>query len=65
LAAASDWFDRRAIDGAVNALSLSTIRSSFALRKRSTGRVQNYAAVVVLGLTAIILTVLVVRILFR
>jgi len=65
LAAASDWFDRKAIDGAVNALSLSTIRSSFALRKRSTGRVQNYAAVVVLGLTAIILTVLVVRILFR
>jgi len=65
LAAASDKFDRTAIDGAVNALSLSTVRSSFALRQRHTGRVQNYAAVVVLGMTAVILAVLVVRLLLR
>jgi len=65
LAAASDWFDRKAIDGTVNALSMSTVRSSFALRQRHTGRVQNYAAVVVLGLTAVILVVLVLRLLLR
>ena len=65
LAAASDWFDRKAIDGTVNALSMSTVRSSFALRQRHTGRVQNYAAVVVLGLTAVILVILVVRLLLR
>lgn len=65
LAAASDKFDRTAIDGAVNALSMSTVRSSFALRQRQTGRVQNYAAVVVLGLTAVILLAVVVRMLLR
>jgi NADH-quinone oxidoreductase subunit L len=61
LAAASDWFDRKVIDGTVNALSLSTVRSSLSLRQRATGRVQNYAAVVVFGLSAVILAVLIVR----
>jgi NADH-quinone oxidoreductase subunit L len=65
LATASDAFDRKAIDGAVNALSLSTVRSSLVLRQRQTGRVQNYAAVVVLGLTAVILVALVVRMFLR
>ncbi|MEK6851383.1 MAG: NADH-quinone oxidoreductase subunit L [Candidatus Thermoplasmatota archaeon] len=62
LAGASDWFDRKVIDGAVNAFSLSTVRTSLSLRRRQTGRVQNYAAVVVLGLSVVILVVLIVRI---
>ena len=62
LASASDWFDRKVIDGAVNAFSLSTVRTSLSLRRRQTGRVQNYAAVVVLGLSAVILVILIVRV---
>ncbi len=62
LAGASDWFDRRAIDGAVNAFSLSTVRSSLTLQRPQTGRVQNYAAVVVLGLSIVILVILLVRV---
>ena len=62
LAGASDWFDRKVIDGAVNAFSLSTVRTSLSLRRRQTGRVQNYAAVVVLGLSAVILVILIVRV---
>ena len=61
LAGASDWFDRRVIDGAVNAFSISTVRSSLTLRQRQTGRVQNYAAVIVLGLSVVILVVFIWR----
>ncbi|HYS71724.1 MAG TPA: NADH-quinone oxidoreductase subunit L [Thermoplasmata archaeon] len=57
----SDRFDRTVIDGAVNAFSLSTVRSSLTLRQRQTGRVQNYAAVVVLGLSLVILVVFIWR----
>ncbi|HEV8596018.1 MAG TPA: NADH-quinone oxidoreductase subunit L [Thermoplasmata archaeon] len=61
-ARASDWFDRRAIDGVVNAFSLSTVRSSLTLQRPQTGRVQNYAAVVVLGLSVVIFVLLLVRV---
>ncbi|MBI4416289.1 MAG: hypothetical protein HY557_04835, partial [Euryarchaeota archaeon] len=62
LARMSDWFDRKVVDGLVNALSLSTVRSSLTLRHRQTGQVQNYAAVVVLGLSIVILVVFVLRV---
>jgi len=57
----SDRFDRTVIDGAVNAFSLSTVRSSLTLRQRQTGSVQNYAGVVVLGLSVVILLVFIWR----
>src|SRR5437660_10480263 len=42
------------IDGAVNALSLETVRTSWRLRQRQTGQVQNYAWVVVVGIVAVV-----------
>ncbi len=60
LASASDWFDRKVVDGVVNAFSLSAVRSSFTLRQRQTGRVQNYAAVIVLGMSLVILLIVIV-----
>src|SRR3989454_9771138 len=59
LAGASNWFDKNVVDGLVNAFSLSTVRSSLSLRQRQTGRVQNYAGVVVLGLSVIILLIVI------
>ena len=54
VAALADLFDRKVIDGAVNSISLETVRSSLALRTRQTGQVQNYTWVVVLGIVAIL-----------
>ena len=54
VAVESDVFDRRVIDGAVNALSLETVRTSWRLRQRQTGQVQNYAWVVVVGIVAVV-----------
>ena len=62
VAGASDWFDRKVIDGTVNAFSLSTVRGSLTLQRPQTGRVQNYAAVVVLGLSIVIVVLLIVRV---
>jgi len=46
----------------VNAFSLSTVRGSLTLQRPQTGRVQNYAAVVVLGLSIVIVVLLIVRV---
>jgi len=62
IAGASDWFDRKVVDGTVNALSLSTVRSSLTARRRQTGRVQDYTAVIVLGLSVVILVILIWRV---
>src|SRR5438876_7859816 len=52
--AATDAFERRVIDGAVNAVSFETVRTSVRLRQRQTGQVQNYAWVVVLGIVVVV-----------
>jgi NADH-quinone oxidoreductase subunit L len=44
------WFDREVIDGTVNAIGTSTIDAGRGLRQVQTGRVQNYALGIAIGL---------------
>ena len=46
------WFDRNIIDGIVNGIGALTRRSGGGLAKVQTGRVQNYALGIALGLIA-------------
>ncbi len=50
LAAAIWWFDREVIDGTVNAIGAGTIDAGRGLRQIQTGRVQNYALGIAIGL---------------
>ena len=50
LAAAIWWFDREVIDGTVNAIGVGTIDAGRGLRQVQTGRVQNYALGIAIGL---------------
>ena len=50
LAAAIWWFDREVIDGTVNAVGGGTVGAGRGLRRVQTGRVQNYALGIALGL---------------
>ncbi len=50
IAAACWWFDREVIDGTVNAVGGATIGAGRELRRVQTGRVQNYALGIALGL---------------
>jgi NADH-quinone oxidoreductase subunit L len=50
LAAAIWWFDREVIDGTVNAIGTGTIDAGRGLRQVQTGRVQNYALGIAIGL---------------
>jgi NADH:ubiquinone oxidoreductase subunit 5 (subunit L)/multisubunit Na+/H+ antiporter MnhA subunit len=50
VAAALWWFDRVIVDGTVNQVGLETQRIGGALRRVQTGRVQNYALGIALGL---------------
>ncbi len=50
IAAACWWFDREIIDGTVNAIGTSTIDAGRGLRQVQTGRVQNYALGIAIGL---------------
>jgi len=50
VAAATWWFDREVVDGTVNALGRVTLLSGRGLRQVQTGRVQNYALGIALGL---------------
>jgi NAD(P)H-quinone oxidoreductase subunit 5 len=50
LAQAIWWFDREVVDGTVNALGSSTVTAGRGLRRVQTGRVQNYALGIALGL---------------
>jgi NADH-quinone oxidoreductase subunit L len=52
VAAFAWWFDRTVVDGAVNAIGTLTISAGGALRRIQTGRVQNYALGIALGLLA-------------
>ena len=50
VAAAMWWFDREVIDGTVNALGEATVDAGRGLRQVQTGRVQNYALGIAIGL---------------
>ena len=50
IAAAIWWFDREVIDGTVNAIGTGTIDAGRGLRQVQTGRVQNYALGIAIGL---------------
>jgi NADH-quinone oxidoreductase subunit L len=44
------WFDRNVVDGSVNDLARTTIGAGRRLQRVQTGRVQNYALGIALGL---------------
>jgi NADH-quinone oxidoreductase subunit L len=50
LAQAIWWFDREVVDGTVNAIGSSTVSAGRGLRRVQTGRVQNYALGIAIGL---------------
>ena len=50
IAAACWWFDREVVDGSVNAIGTGTIDAGRGLRQVQTGRVQNYALGIAVGL---------------
>jgi NADH-quinone oxidoreductase subunit L len=52
IAAAMAWFDREIVDGIVNGIGALTRRSGTGLARVQTGRVQNYALGIALGLIA-------------
>ena len=52
VAAAMAWFDREIVDGIVNGIGAVTRRSGTGLARVQTGRVQNYALGIALGLIA-------------
>jgi NADH-quinone oxidoreductase subunit L len=55
LANAAWWFDRTVIDGTVNGIGTVTTRAGMGLRRVQTGRVQNYALGIAIGLIAMAL----------
>jgi NADH:ubiquinone oxidoreductase subunit 5 (subunit L)/multisubunit Na+/H+ antiporter MnhA subunit len=55
LAAAVFWFDRTIIDGTVNGIGVVTTGAGTQLRRVQTGRVQNYALGIAIGLIAMAL----------
>ncbi|MFP5342812.1 MAG: NADH-quinone oxidoreductase subunit L [Candidatus Limnocylindria bacterium] len=50
LAKATWWFDREVVDGTVNGIGRSTVQAGSGLRRVQTGRVQNYALGIAVGL---------------
>ena len=54
VARAADTFDQGVVDGAVNAVSSVSLFSGSRIRRIQTGVVSNYAALVTLGLTALL-----------
>jgi NADH-quinone oxidoreductase subunit L len=54
LAGAAFWFDRRVIDGTVNGIGTVTTDAGVRLRRVQTGRVQNYALGIAIGLIAMV-----------
>jgi NADH-quinone oxidoreductase subunit L len=50
IASAIWWFDREVVDGTVNAIGGGTIEAGRGLRRIQTGRVQNYALGIAIGL---------------
>jgi NADH-quinone oxidoreductase subunit L len=52
------WFDARIVDGAVNGIAAVTQRTGSGIRQIQTGRVQNYALGIAVGLLVIAITYL-------
>jgi NADH:ubiquinone oxidoreductase subunit 5 (subunit L)/multisubunit Na+/H+ antiporter MnhA subunit len=50
IADAMAWFDREVVDGTVNDIGRSTVGAGRGLRRVQTGRVQNYALGIAIGL---------------
>jgi NADH-quinone oxidoreductase subunit L len=48
------WFDRNVVDGTVNGIGRSTVAAGRGLRHVQTGRVQNYAMGIAIGLLAMV-----------
>ena len=58
LAYAMWWFDRNVVDGTVNSLGRTTVASGRGLRQVQTGRVQNYALGIAVGLIVMVVAYL-------
>ncbi len=52
MAKASDWFDAKVVDGLVNAVAWGLQQGSLGFRALQSGKVQNYAFVMILGFLA-------------
>jgi NADH-quinone oxidoreductase subunit L len=65
LAAAAFWFDRTIIDGTVNGIGAATTGAGARLRHVQTGRVQNYALGIAIGLIAMVAAYLLILIRWR
>ncbi len=65
LAAAAFWFDRTIIDGAVNGMGAVTTGAGARLRHVQTGRVQNYALGIAIGLIAMVVGYLLILVRWR
>ena len=50
-----NWFDQKVIDGIVNGIATVTVKTGNFLRKGQTGFVQSYAALVVAGVSIIVI----------
>ena len=50
-----DWFDRKVIDGIVNLFATIAVKGSNVMRRGQTGLVQTYAAMIVLGVSLIVI----------
>ncbi|MEX1173497.1 MAG: NADH-quinone oxidoreductase subunit L [Chloroflexota bacterium] len=58
IADALSWFDRNVVDGTVNGIGRSTVAAGRGLRLVQTGRVQNYAMGIAIGLLAMVVAYL-------
>jgi NADH-quinone oxidoreductase subunit L len=65
LAAAAFWFDRTIIDGTVNGMGAVTTGAGARLRHVQTGRVQNYALGIAIGLIAMVVGYLLILVRWR
>jgi NADH-quinone oxidoreductase subunit L len=65
LAAAAFWFDRTIIDGTVNGMGAVTTGAGARLRHVQTGRVQNYALGLAIGLIAMVVGYLLILVRWR
>ena len=61
VAAAVWWFDRAIVDGTVNGVGRVTVSAGRGLRRVQTGRVQNYALGIAIGLIVMAVSYLVIR----
>ncbi len=60
LAKLNDLFDRKAVDGTVNGIAWLGVRGGRKLRIGQTGRVQDYAGVIVVGITVLVVLIILV-----